>query len=154
MGLFDKFRQGLQKTAQLLKTDVRDLFRTQGRLVDDAFIEEVFEWLIKRDLGVQAAREIADEVNKTYRSRVVERLDVVNSIKQKLKEILAQPEDPIRFAAGGPTVVMICGVNGSGKTTSIAKLTHLLRSPRKRAPWLWHRGAPCRAPPKSSTPWA
>lgn len=132
MGLFDKFRQGLQKTAQLLKTDVRDLFRTQGRLVDDAFIEEVFEWLIKRDLGVQAAREIADEVNKTYRSRVVERLDVVNSIKQKLKEILAQPEDPIRFAAGGPTVVMICGVNGSGKTTSIAKLTHLLRSQGKK----------------------
>lgn len=132
MGLFDKFRQGLQKTAQLLKTDVRDLFRTQGRLVDDAFIEEIFELLIKRDMGVQAGRATADEVDKAYRSRVVERQDVVNSIKQKLKEILAQPEDPIRFAASGPTVVMICGVNGSGKTTSIAKLTHWLRSEGKK----------------------
>ncbi len=132
MGLFDKFRQGLKKTTQLLKTDVRDLFRTQGRLVDDAFVEEIFEMLIKRDMGVQAAREIADEVDKTYRSRIVERLDVVNSIKQKLKEILAQPEEPIRFASSGPTVVMICGVNGSGKTTSIAKLTYLLQSEAKK----------------------
>ncbi|NQT41196.1 MAG: signal recognition particle-docking protein FtsY, partial [Planctomycetes bacterium] len=52
MGLFDKFRRGLKKTTQLLKTDVRDLFRSEGRLVDDQFIEELFDMLVRTDMGV------------------------------------------------------------------------------------------------------
>ncbi len=48
--------------------------------------------------------------------------------KSKLKELMAQAESPIRFAASGPTVIMVCGVNGAGKTTSIAKLARMFRS--------------------------
>ena len=55
MGLFDKFRQGLAKTKQLLHTDIRDLFKSQGRLVDDSFHNELFEMLIKTDMGVDVA---------------------------------------------------------------------------------------------------
>ena len=60
--MFDKIKQGLKKTTQLLNTDVRDLFKSEGRLVDEAFLEELLGILIKTDMGVQAAQAIVDEV--------------------------------------------------------------------------------------------
>lgn len=132
MGLFDKFKQGLTKTKQLLNTDIRDLFKAQGRLVDKAFLQDVFEMLIKTDMGVQAAQEIVDDVEKSFHARVVHWSDVVGNIRQKLREMLRQPEEPIRFAPSGPTVIMVCGVNGTGKTTSIAKLTHFMKAEGRR----------------------
>ena len=122
MGLFDKFKRGLSKTKQILKTDIRDLFKKEGRLVDDAFLDELFETLIKTDMGVQAAQETVDDVGSAFRARKVQMEEVLQRIKQKLKELLAQPAAPIDFAASGPTVIMVAGVNGCGKTTSIAKL--------------------------------
>jgi len=128
MGLFDKFKQGLKKTSQLLNTDIRDLFKAEGRLVDEAFLDELFETLIKTDMGVQAARETIDEIGTSFRGRVVQMTEVLDHIKKKLKELLAQPAEPIRFAQSGPTVIIVCGVNGCGKTTSIAKLAHMLQA--------------------------
>jgi len=122
MGFFDKIKQGLVKTARLLNTDIRDLFKSEGRLVDEVFLDELFEKLIKTDMGVTAAQETVDEVQTQFRGRVVQMPDVLEVIKAKLKTLMAQPEAPIRFVESGPTVVMVCGVNGSGKTTSIAKL--------------------------------
>lgn len=132
MGLFSKIKQGLQKTVNLLKTDVRDLFKSEGRLVDDAFLDELLEILIKTDMGVQAATETVEEIRKAFRGRVVEMDDLLASVKTKLKELMKQEEAPIRFAASGPTVIMVAGVNGAGKTTSIAKLTQLFKSQGKR----------------------
>jgi len=132
MGFFEKLKQGLKKTAQLLNTDVRDLFKSQGTLVDEAFVERLYEGLIKMDMGVWAARQLADEVAENYRARVVQWSDVIGSIKQKLKNLMQQPTAPIRFAPQGPTVIMVCGVNGCGKTTSIAKLAHMFQSDGKR----------------------
>jgi fused signal recognition particle receptor len=57
--------------------------------------------------------------------------EVLGRIKEKLKSLLAQPPQPICFAASGPTVIMVAGVNGSGKTTSIAKLARLLQTEGK-----------------------
>jgi len=132
MGLFDKLKQGLKKTAQLLRTDVRDLFKTKGRLVDEAFLEQWFEILVKTDMGVQAATEMVDELRSACHNRVVEMEEVLGRLKQKLKDLLRQPAEPIHFAASGPTVIMVCGVNGCGKTTSIAKLAHLLKLDGKK----------------------
>lgn len=132
MGLFDKLKQGLKKTTQLLKTDVRDLFKAQGRLFDEAFSEELFEFLVKRDIGVEAAQEIANEVYEKCRARVVVMAEVLDEIREKLKALLAQPAEPIRFAASGPTVIMVAGVNGCGKTTSIAKLTKMFQDDGKK----------------------
>ena len=56
MGLFEKLKQGLKKTAQFLNTDIRDLFKSEGQLVNDKFIDQLFETLIKTDMGVEAAR--------------------------------------------------------------------------------------------------
>jgi fused signal recognition particle receptor len=132
MGLFEKIKQGLKKTTQLLNTDVRDLFKSQGRLVDEIFLEELLEKLVKTDMGVQAAQAIVTEVGSQFRARVVQMDDVLTSIKAKLRDLMAQPEAPIKFAASGPTVIMVAGVNGAGKTTSIAKLAYLLKSQGKK----------------------
>lgn len=123
MGIFDKFKKGLAKTTQILKTDVRDLFKKEGGLVDDEFLEQIFASLIHADMGVQTANETVDEIRITYRGRVVMMQEVREAIKTKLKSLMAQPADPIRFVDSGPTVIMVAGVNGCGKTTSIAKLT-------------------------------
>jgi fused signal recognition particle receptor len=132
MGLFEKLKQGLKKTAQFLRTDIRDLFKTEGRLVDEAFLAELFEMLVKTDMGVEAAQETVDEIGASFRTRVVRLEEVLEHIKQTLKGLLAQPVEPIRFAAAGPTVIMVAGVNGCGKTTSIAKLTAMFQGEGKR----------------------
>jgi len=121
-GFFTRFKEGLKKTARLLNTDIRDLFKQQGRLVDDEFLNELFAVLIKTDLGAGPSGEIRDEIKSEFRGRVVHMSDVLEVVKRKLRELVQQPEVPIRFAESGPTVVMVVGVNGSGKTTSIAKL--------------------------------
>ena len=132
MGLFDKLKQGLKKTTQLLNTDIRDLFKAEGRLVDDGFLDELFEILIKTDMGVKAAQETVDEIGAAFRARVVQMSDVLDHVKKKLKELMAQPRQPIAFADAGPTVIMVCGVNGSGKTTSIAKLARMFQADGKK----------------------
>jgi len=128
MGFLDKIKQGLKKTTQLLNTDIRDLFKSEGRLIDDPFLTELFEILIRTDMGHQASTELTDEIRTGMRGRVVHMRDVIDALKKKLKTLVAQSEEPIRFAESGPTVIMVAGVNGAGKTTSIAKLTRLFTS--------------------------
>ncbi|MFZ1934171.1 MAG: signal recognition particle-docking protein FtsY [Thermoguttaceae bacterium] len=132
MGLFDKLKQGLKKTTQLLNTDVRDLFKAEGRLVDESFCNDLFEKLVKIDMGVDAAQEIADQIGEKFRARVVEEHEIIEDIKSQLKVLLAQPTEPIRFAPSGPTVIMVAGVNGCGKTTTIAKLTQMFQADGRR----------------------
>src|SRR3990172_11572415 len=103
MGFFDKFKQGLKKTTQLLNTDIRDLFKGEGHLVDDAFLDGIFETLVKTDMGVRAGQETTEEIRSTMRGRVVTVEEVQSRIKAKLKELMKQPAEPIRFAASGPT---------------------------------------------------
>lgn len=131
MGLFDKLKAGLQKTTRLLNTDVRDLFRSEGRLVDEAFLDELLEILIKTDMGVQAAQQIVDRVRSDFRGRVVQLGEVLATVKEQLKTLMSQEETPIQMAVAGTTVIMVAGVNGAGKTTSIAKLTQLFRGQGK-----------------------
>ena len=131
MGLFDRIKQGLKKTGQILKTDVRDLFRQEGRLIDDAFLDEMRAILFKTDMGYDGVEEIVGEVSKKMRGRVVTLDEVVATWKDKLKQLMAQDESPFIFADSGPTVTMVCGVNGAGKTTSIAKLAYMFRQQGK-----------------------
>jgi len=131
MGLFDKFKRGLTKTAKLLKTDVRDLFKSEGRLIDDDFLDEMRAILFKTDMGYDSTEQIVAEVAKNFRGRVVQLEDVVATWKAKLGELMKQDASPIRFADSGPTVIMVCGVNGAGKTTSIAKLAAMFKADGK-----------------------
>jgi fused signal recognition particle receptor len=131
MGLFDKFKRGLTKTVKLLNTDVRDLFKNEGRLIDEAFLDEMRAILFKTDMGFTSVEEIVAEVAKNFRGRVVQLEDIVATWKSKLGELMRQDASPIRFAGSGPTVIMVCGVNGAGKTTSIAKLAAMFKAEGK-----------------------
>ena len=132
MGFFARLKQGLTKTTQLLRTDIRDLFKSGGRLVDDQFLEELRRILVSTDMGPQAAKENIDEIAKQFRARVIEMSEAIDVVKIKLKQLMAQDEEPLKLALTGPSVIMICGVNGSGKTTSIAKLTKLFQADGKK----------------------
>ena len=132
MGLFDKLKQGLKKTTQLLKTDVRDLFKAQGRLVDDSFHNDLFENADQDRHGRGGGAGNRRRALRPYRARVIEMQEAIEWIKEKLKALLAQPAEPIRFAASGPTVIMVAGVNGCGKTTSIAKLAKMFKDDGKK----------------------
>lgn len=131
-GLLDRLRSGLAKTAQVLGTDVRDLFKREGRLVDDTFLEELRGALVRTDMGPGAAAAIVADVRDRQRARVVDPDAVVASIRRALLERLAATDTGLATAAAGPTVILVTGVNGSGKTTSIAKLANRFVKDGKR----------------------
>lgn len=131
-GMFARLKQGLDKTKQLLRTDIRDLFKSEGRLVDDAFLEDLRGILVRTDMGPAAANQIVQDIGTQLRARVVHLADVLDIIKEKLKQLMAQDEAPLNLAETGATVIMVCGVNGSGKTTSIAKLAQLFLKQGKK----------------------
>lgn len=121
-GLLARMRAGLQKTRAVLNTDIRDLFKSEGRLVDETFLQELFAKLIRTDMGVEPATEIRDQIGKDYRGRVVHFEEVLKSISAQLREMLVGDSVGLAKAELGPTVILVVGVNGSGKTTSIGKL--------------------------------
>jgi len=132
MGFLDRLKAGLAKTAKVLSTDVRDLFKREGRLVDDDFLRELRAALVKTDMGPAAADAIATDVGERLRSRVVDPEVVLDSIRTKLLERLRPAEAELAVAAAGPTVILVTGVNGSGKTTSIAKLARRFTAAGKK----------------------
>jgi fused signal recognition particle receptor len=141
MGLFDKLKKGLQKTTTLLRTDVRDLFKT-GEILDEEKLEKFEARLIQTDMGVVAAAEIVTQLRATQLGRTVVIDDVWNTVKQTLKKLLHGSDDvsydvknplsPLKLAGEGPTVILVAGVNGAGKTTSIAKLAKLVSNAGKK----------------------
>lgn len=131
-GVFSKMRSALTKTRQALNTDIRDLFKSQGRLVDDEFLRELFARLIRTDMGVGPAEAIRDDIGERFRARVVHLHDVLESITEQTKAMLQQESTEIQFVDSGPTVILVVGVNGSGKTTSIGKLANYLQGSGKQ----------------------
>lgn len=132
MGFFDKLKQGLSKFGRALNTDVRDLFKSEGRLIDEKFLNEMRAILFKTDMGYDAVEQIVAEVAKNFRGRVVTLEQILQTWKEKLRGLMAQDVAPINFTSSGPTVILICGVNGTGKTTSIAKLARMFTSQGKK----------------------
>ncbi|MCA9106493.1 MAG: signal recognition particle-docking protein FtsY, partial [Planctomycetales bacterium] len=121
------FRRAWQKTWSFLNTDIRDLVGKEGRLVDDDFLREFYAVLVKTDMGPGPAEKIRDAVKTNYRGRKVHMEDLIETARTTVREILGDEPLPIQFAAQGPTVILVVGVNGSGKTTSIAKLANMFR---------------------------
>lgn len=135
MGFLDKFKQGLEKTRNVLNTDVRDLFKT-GEILDEDHLEQFEARLIRTDMGVAAATEIVEEIRKNHLGRTVNLDEISATIARSLEAQLVgdgtvrydsdEPLSPLSFNAEGPTIILVSGVNGVGKTTSIAKLAKLL----------------------------
>jgi fused signal recognition particle receptor len=137
MGWFDRLKQGLQKTKQLLQTDVRDLFKS-GEIVTEQQLEKFEAALIRTDMGVAAAGKIIAALRTEYLGRTVQLTDVWTTVKTTLKGLLHgqdglrwnvdQPLSPLQTATSQPTVILVSGVNGAGKTTTIAKLARLIQT--------------------------
>ena len=130
--MFGWAKSALRKTVNVLNTDIRDLVGKEGRLVDDEFLDELFAYLIKTDMGNGPAGRIRKDVRDKFRGRKVMMSDLVDSAKETILEMMEQEPAEIAKADSGPTVIMVVGVNGSGKTTSIAKLCQLFTNQGKQ----------------------
>jgi fused signal recognition particle receptor len=126
--LFAKIKKGLAKTRGVF-SGVVDLF-TGNHRVDQAFLAKLEERLYLADVGTAATAAIVGDVRTAFKDSEVGD-DVKNFVRQKLRDQLADPQGGLKFVTPGPTVVMIAGVNGSGKTTSIAKLANRLKADGK-----------------------
>ena len=124
----DKLKTALKKTSDVLNTDVRTLF-VPGRQIDAAFLDELEEKFIRADMGVALVEDLVGAVRDRWRlGKIRNALEARNLIKQLLLKDWPPEQRELRFAESGPTVIMVAGVNGAGKTTSIAKLTNLLKN--------------------------
>ena len=117
--LYEKFKKGLTRTRTVF-AGVASLFRLRGK-VDKDFLGELEKRLYLADVGTAATAEIVDRVRQAFLDKEISG-DVETFVKQQLKELVTAADIGLRYNPSGPTVIMIAGVNGSGKTTSIAKL--------------------------------
>jgi fused signal recognition particle receptor len=115
-------RRVLEKTNELLRTDIRDLWKDGGRLVDDEFLRDLYAILIRTDMGAEMATRIVDSIKEHYRGRRVEMEDVLAVVRDRVTESLRNRGGSLNLAKTPPSIILVVGVNGSGKTTSIAKL--------------------------------
>lgn len=124
--LLDRFKKGLSKTAALF--NVRSWF---GRKVDQSFLDDLEARLIQADVGVKATQRLVDRVREAYADTTADE-NLLEFVKRELKDLLADPRPGALVVADTrPTVYLIAGVNGSGKTTSIAKLAQRLKDEGK-----------------------
>ena len=130
MGLFDRLKSRLTKTRAALSDGITSLFKG-GRAIDAQLLGELEELLYTADLGALAVDLVADVERAHKRGDVKGEEDVRARLKQSLLERL-QPEALPLELPHQPTVVLVAGVNGSGKTTSIAKLAHHFTSQGKK----------------------
>ncbi len=125
-GLLERFKKGLAKTAKLF--NIRSWF---GRKVDQSFLDELESRLIQADVGVASTTRLVDRVREKFADKTADE-DLLTFVKSELKGLLEDPRPgTLAVASKRPTVYLIAGVNGSGKTTSIAKLAQRLKDEGK-----------------------
>lgn len=130
--IVDRVKAGLGRTRQAFVTGLRSLL--VGRRLDDALIDQIETKLIEADVGVKTTSRLVDGIRADYKAGKLTRgEDVLEYLKGELRGRWPQADRELRFAApgSGPTVMLITGVNGAGKTTSIAKLCRLLQDQGK-----------------------
>ena len=130
MGLFkstiSRIKQGLTRTASTFGGGLRTLL--SGRSLDDDLIDELESRLISADVGVEATSQIIDALRADWKEgKITTGDEVVNYLKQRLKERWENCDRSLAVASEAPTVILVVGVNGVGKTTSVAKIAHSLR---------------------------
>ena len=127
MGLFAKFKAGLQKTHSKLAHEIKRIV-TRSPKLDAGALDELEAALIAADLGMAMTSRIVGAVKQTFETQGGAGLDVFAIAEREVEKSLASNRPDLRRAASGPTVVSIIGVNGTGKTTTAAKLAHLVQS--------------------------
>jgi fused signal recognition particle receptor len=124
----DKLKGALKKTVAALNTDVGTLF-VPGRQIDEAFLAELEEKFLRADMGVNNVERIVTAVREQWRlGKIKNAAEAENVVRQQMLANWPPADREIKFAASGPTVILVAGINGAGKTTSIAKLAWLLKN--------------------------
>ena len=130
MGLFQKFRQGLQKTQNKLVHEIKRIVTRSPRLTPE-IVDELEGALIAADLGMAMSTQIIDAVKKAYETQGSKGLDVFEIAGREIEESLSSGHVSLLVQPGGLTVISLVGVNGTGKTTTAAKLAYLLQTQGK-----------------------
>lgn len=121
----EKIKQGLKKTREKLDIDLTSLF--SSKTIDESFFEELEMILLSADVGYSATQQIISNLRtQTKKEKLSEPNELKNLLKKQLTEILRRIESPLIEIKQKPFIILVVGVNGSGKTTSIGKLTKLL----------------------------
>jgi fused signal recognition particle receptor len=124
----DKLKGALRKTAEVLNTDVRTLF-VPGRQINEEFLVELEEKFLQADMGVQNVDKLVSEVRERWRlGKIKNAEDCLAVVREQLLSGWPDEDRELHFQPTGPTVILVAGINGAGKTTSIAKLAWLLKN--------------------------
>jgi len=132
MGLFAKFKAGLQKTHSKLAHEIKRIV-TRSPKLDAAALEEIEAALIAADLGLPVTHQIVAAVKHVYETQGGAGLDVFAIARAEIEKSLASNKTGLAREINGPCVVSVVGVNGTGKTTTAAKLAHLVQSQKQTA---------------------
>ena len=131
MGFFDKLKQGLNKTKESFNEKINNVF-SNFRKVDEEFLEELEEALIMADIGVDTSVEIISNLRERIKKEKIEdEEDVKNALREEMKKILNMPNKELKLNTK-PSVILVVGVNGVGKTTSIGKIANRLAKDGKK----------------------
>ena len=130
MGIFTKttqfFKDRLGKTRSKISSSLSAVL-TLGRNIDETLLDRLEETLISDDIGVETTDKLISDLRDAYRSRKIAATDdIIPFLKEHIKNYWPHRDRQLRHAETGPTVILVAGVNGSGKTTSIAKLVFIL----------------------------
>lgn len=131
MGFFEKLKAGLTKTKNSFFGKINNIFKSFRR-VDEDLMDELEEALITGDVGVETTEEVLDELRLRIKDK---KLTEPEEVKAELFDILRSligDGEPIAYEKGRLTVVLVVGVNGVGKTTSIAKMANVFKNEGKR----------------------
>lgn len=130
MGIFTKtaeyLKDRLGKTRNKISTSLSSVL-SLGRNIDEALLDELEETLIGDDIGVQTTDKLISSLRQAYRDRQIATTDeILPFLKDHIKDYWPHRDRQLHSAETGPTVILVAGVNGTGKTTSIAKLGYIL----------------------------
>ena len=131
MGFFDKLKTGLNKTKESFNTKINDVF-SNFRKVDEDFLEELEEVLIMSDMGVDTSVKIVNNLRKRIKKdNIKDEEEVKQALREEIKAIFDEVENKLNLDTK-PSVILVVGVNGVGKTTSIGKIANRLRQDGKK----------------------
>lgn len=131
MGFFDKLKNGLSKTKNSFDEKINNVF-SNFRKVDEELLEELEEALIMSDVGAQTSTKIISNLRDRIKKEKIENEeDVRNALREEIKAILDEVDNGLKLATH-PSVILVVGVNGVGKTTSIGKIANRLKQDGKK----------------------
>lgn len=131
MGFFDKLKKGMDKTKNSFDEKINNVFKSFQK-VDEDFLEELEEILIMSDIGIETAVKIIQNLrNRLKKEKIQEKEEVKQALREEMQNILEVTDISLHLTTK-PAIILVVGVNGVGKTTSIGKIANRLAKDGKK----------------------